>query len=123
MQERITTLTAQLTAERKRVAELLAEQEAQAAALKEMQQQTEQEVAQHVMQQRDVGDDAGPAGMDIDAVGAGSGPRAEGMTIQEIKEWLTDNGYEDECWALANRKTPRVKKAEWVALMNSKQGA
>lgn len=123
LQERVASLTAQLAAEKKRVAELLADQEAQAAALKEMQQQTEKEVAAHAMQQRDsIGDDAGPAGMDVDPAGAG-GPRAEGLTIQEIKEWLTDNGHEEECWELANRKTPRVKKAEWVALMNSKQGA
>ena len=116
-------MATQLDAEKKRVAELLAEQEAQATALKEMQQQTEKEVAQHAMQQRDsIGDDAGPAGMDVDPAGAG-GPRAEGLTIQEIKEWLTDNGHEEECWQLANRKAPRVKKAEWVALMNNKQGA
>lgn len=121
MQERLAALATQLTAEKKRVAELLAEKEAQAAALQEMQQQTEREVAQHAMQQRDsMGDDAGPAGMDVDPVGA-DGPRAEGLTIQEIKEWLTDNGHEDACWTLANRKAPRVKKAEWVALMNSKQ--
>jgi hypothetical protein len=88
-----------------------------------MQQQTEKELAQHMRQQRDnIADDVGPVGMDVDAPGAG-GTKAESMTIQEIKEWLTDNGYEDECWALANRKTPRVKKAEWVALMNSKQSA
>lgn len=45
------------------------------------------------------------------------------MTIPEIKEWLTDAGFEGEVWELVNRKTPRVKKDDWVQLARSKQAA
>ncbi|KXZ50367.1 hypothetical protein GPECTOR_16g540 [Gonium pectorale] len=39
-----------------------------------------------------------------------------GMTVQEIKDALTQAGYTDEVWALTNRK-PAPKKADWVELL------
>ncbi|GLI70685.1 hypothetical protein VaNZ11_015625 [Volvox africanus] len=41
------------------------------------------------------------------------------MSIQEIKDALTQAGYQDEVWALANRR-PAAKKADWIAMLQSR---
>ncbi|GLC35099.1 hypothetical protein PLESTM_000279400 [Pleodorina starrii] len=42
------------------------------------------------------------------------------MTVQEIKDLLTQAGYHDDVWDLTNRK-PAPKKADWVALLQQRQ--
>jgi hypothetical protein len=121
VQERVAVLTAQLALEKQRAVELLAQQKAQEATIQQLQQETENDVARLARHTREsLGEDIATNAADH-AAAAETALRAEGRTIQEIKEWLIDNGYEEECWALANRKTPRVKKADWVNLMSSKQ--
>lgn len=44
------------------------------------------------------------------------------MTVQEIKDALTQAGYAEDVWALSTRK-PAPKKAEWVELMRRRQDA
>lgn len=46
----------------------------------------------------------------------------EVMTVNEIRDWLTSAGHEQEVWGYANRKPP-PKKPEWVDLMCSKLSA
>ncbi|KAG2488736.1 hypothetical protein HYH03_012735 [Edaphochlamys debaryana] len=59
----------------------------------------------------------------------GGGPRVlgdagniAGMTVQEIKDALTQGGFTEEVWALAVRK-PAPKKADWVELMRRRMQA
>ncbi|PNW76463.1 hypothetical protein CHLRE_11g467610v5 [Chlamydomonas reinhardtii] len=61
------------------------------------------------------------------AAAAGRGPLADAgnvgaMTVQEIKDALTQAGFMDEVWALTNRK-PAPKKADWVDLMRRRAAA
>lgn len=116
MQERLGAKQRELDAAAGRVRGLLAEKDAQAVALARLQAETENDVAALAQPSPSGGAAAPLAG---DAAGA---LRVEQMTIQEIKEWLTERGHEAEVWELTNRKTPRVKKADWVDLMRSKQG-
>lgn len=105
--------------------ELTAEKEGQEATLKRLQEETEQHVAQLHRHTRDSYGDAGaPPPVDLsmhDGQMADACLDAEGMTIQEIKEWLIDHGFEGHVWELANRRAPRVKKADWVALLKRSQ--
>ena len=41
--------------------------------------------------------------------------------MQEIKSWLTDQGFEDAVFQCNNRK-PAAKKNDWVALVREKCG-
>ena len=43
-----------------------------------------------------------------------SPPDIKRMTMEKMKAWLMENGYETEAWELANR---RAKKGDWEALM------
>lgn len=120
----VAELSAQLAVERSRVEALQADVAAGAAAITQLEADSARDVANLVQGARpsDGGAamDEGPSG---DGGGAGGdGVNADTMTVQEIKEWLTDRGHESEVWELATRKTPRVKKADWVALVRSKQG-
>ncbi|GIL82521.1 hypothetical protein Vretimale_11947 [Volvox reticuliferus] len=44
------------------------------------------------------------------------------MSIQEIKDTLTQAGYQEEVWTLANRR-PAAKKADWIAMLQSRSQA
>lgn len=93
--------------------------------LKRLQEETEQHAAQLHRHARDSYGDADVSPQVnvsmLDARIPDTRPGAEAMTIQEIKEWLIDHGFEADVWELVNRRTPRVKKADWVALMTHRQ--
>jgi hypothetical protein len=102
-----------------RVSQLEAERDAKAAQEQALGQAADQEIRQMAV---------ASAGGDADMlVGDGmhdgvedAALNVEQMTIQEIKEWLTDHGYEDEVWALASRKKPRVVRGDWIQLIQEK---
>ena len=114
----MTAAQRELNAERQRVATLQAERDASAAALQAAQAETDRDVAQFTPNGGDAqmaeneGDDAGPAPDDE--------LNPAQMTVQEIKEWLTDHEHEADVWELNGRK-PRAKKSDWVDLMQSKR--
>lgn len=125
----VSELTRQLAQERSRVQALQADVAAGTAAIAQLEADSARDAAAmaaqiaeraRAVQEAEPMDEAPAAG------GSGSdgdgGANAEAMTVQEIKEWLTEGGFESEVWALATRKTPRVKKADWISLMQSKQG-
>ena len=58
--------------------------------------------------------------LSTEAAAAAEAVDVDSMTIQEMKEWLTEAGCESEVWELANRKTPRIKKADWADLVRRK---
>ena len=125
VQERVAQLQAQLQSERQLVASLKEERDANTAAMQALQQETDRTVAQLTCRS-----DAAAAGAAVvddvmadagDQNGRNNGLNVAQMTIQEIKEWLTDHGHEEEVWALASRKAPRVKKGDWLELIQSKQ--
>eukprot|EP00892_Ulva_mutabilis_P000560 jgi/Ulvmu1/10504/UM064_0042.1 len=121
MQGRVSDLTAELESVKKRNEALITEKEGKDAMLKKLQEETEQHAAQldhHTRNSYGEGSAYAQADMSTpDGQLTSACPDAEGMTIQEIKEWLIDHGFEAHVWDLANRRTPRVKKADWVALM------
>lgn len=128
LQERLAQLHAEVDSQRHLVATLIAERDANAAAVQALQHETDRTVEQLTLRPR--GNGAGSstpalaAGDSVTAADQNEGSEAVNagqMTIQEIKEWLTDHGFEDDVWSLTNRKTPRVKKDDWLQLIWSKQ--
>lgn len=43
-------------------------------------------------------------------------PDTKKMTIQGMKQWLMDNGREEDVWALSSKK---AKKADWEAAIQN----
>lgn len=124
MQEKVSALTAELEVVKKQNQDLIKQKEGQGELLRRLQDEAEQHVAQLARTTRDSYGTAGRTPADVEMLDPPLGsaiPEADGMTIQEIKEWLIDHGFEGEVWELASRRTPRVKKADWVSLMKSKQ--
>jgi hypothetical protein len=64
--------------------------------------------------------DAGDS-MEFEDAGEGedSNLNPEKMTIQKMKDWLTERGHEDTVWRLSNDK---AKKPQYVAAMNDVLG-
>lgn len=121
----MTKLKAELDNVRTQNQDLVKAKEEQEALMKMLRDETEQQVAKlHLPGHDSCGAADHPVGeivgvlMPTQPLG-GAIPDANGMTIQEIKECLIDRGYEGEVWELASRRTPRVKKADWVALLNA----
>ena len=137
VQEKLAQKQGELDTQRARAEQLIAERDANAATVAQLQQDTDRAVAQlAAAHEANNGAAAGNGGAGFAApdvgdanMGVGGDEQHAGndavnvgqMTIQEIKEWLTDAGHEEEVWALASRKAPRVKKDEWVQLIRSKQ--
>lgn len=123
MQENTSALTAELEVVKKQNKELIKEKEDQGELLRKLQDETEQHVSQLNRTTRNSYGAAGCTQADVDMRDPplDTIPDAEGMTIQEIKEWLIDHGFEGEVWNLASRRAPRVKKADWVSLMKARQ--
>jgi hypothetical protein len=119
----VAELTAQLALERSRVQALQADVAAGTAAIAQLEADSARD-AEQMAQRAQAGQDAEPMDEGPGAAegSGGAGMNADAMMVQEIKEWLTDQGHESEVWELATRKTPRVKKADWIALMRSKAG-
>ena len=113
-------MTAELETVKKENKDLIKGRDDQNALLRRLQDETEQHVAQLSRSAHDSHGDAVGEPVDVDMLDRSMGA-AEGMTIQEIKESLIDLGFEGEVWELASRRTPRVKKADWVALMKRHQ--
>jgi hypothetical protein len=128
LQEQLAQLQAEVDSQRHLVATLIAERDANAAAVQALQHETDRTVEQLTLwPQGNIAGSSTPALVAVDSATAAD--QSEGneavnagqMTIQEIKEWLTDHGFEDDVWSLTNRKTPRVKKDDWLQLIRSKQ--
>jgi hypothetical protein len=124
VQESLARKQAELEQLKQQIEQLVAERAASAQQLAALQQEADRAVAggggvapayDHGDIDMAEGDEQQPAN--------GNAVNTAQLTIQEIKEWLTDQGFEEEVWALTSRKAPRVKKDDWVQLVRSKQGA